>query len=1300
MANAQPGDRAQRVARESLAALRRGNRQTARRLAFRTLEMDPRNETGWLILAALANPSARRGYLTHLLVIHPESRRALQALSELESRPLPATPSPPTPPSDAPPQAPPPAPKPSSAVVQEAHPLEVPTNRVAPRVATGLLRGGLRILGTLGGIAYLTLFGLIMSQRGREGLPANVLQSAGEALVQLVQYMVAHPLFYTWHRTDQAALRLVAEIFGNSAALLIIGVGLAAVLGVPLGLIAALTQRRGGGSLALVFSVVGISTPSFLLAMVFWVVNIQVHKTFDIKVLPTSGFGFDAHMIFPALVLAARPLAQVAQITYVSLIDVLSTDYVRTARAKGLFQRLVYLRHAFRNLWIPILTTLGSSLRFSLASLPVVEVFFNWPGVGSTLLEAIRLGSAPLVTDLIVSLGLFFLIVNQGLDWLFPLLNPVLRQASHGQQRRDERGLLSLVRDGLGEISDALGELRHLIPGLPRPARPARPGRGPTQPTEPEERPDGRRSHRRLRSLLYNPALMIGGLLVIGLAAMAVSGGAWTGASAYEPHGVMMVEGTIGSPPYAPSSVFPWGTDQLGRDIQALVLSGARQTLLLAFFATFARLLLGSVLGMLAGWAQGGWFDQFVTGTVGVWAAFPVTLFAMILIQAIGIKQGVWVFVVALSVVGWGEVAQLMRSKVIELKPRLFVEAARSLGSRSTHILRRHLLPNLVSPLLVVAALEMGGVLMLLAELGFLNIFLGGGYQAMIAELGAMVPVIVHFSDIPEWGALLANIRQWWRAYPWMAWYPGLAFFLAIMSFNLLGEGIRRLVDRGQFDLSRLVNRYTLLASLGLVAVLVIGLRSSSPLGVYQAEASQFDSQRAMEHIQTLASATFMGRETGTAGARQAADYISSQMAAIGLSPAGDGTSFVQTVPAPRYHVVSVPRLDVIRPDGSLLDSLVYHKQFVDLPGDVSGTESAEAPIVGLALGPDPGGASGDPYGLKNYDLYDRIAIVRKSDLDRLNEGALAATLVVSDDPLDITRRYLLPQRPLVSYSGVIIMMITPQVADTLLASAGSSLADLEAQAADLEPGAIAVTDPGVTVRMELSTASFDESASEDYYNVVGFIAGTGSSFSQAGGGLDSQVVMVSAYYDGVGTSPDGIFYPGANDNASGVATMLELARALKNSPFEPKRTVVFVAWAGGQRREGLSVDAVMNTHLGFDQLNVEDVIELSGVGGGDGPSMVLGQDSSYRLVQLFQAAADRLGYSTTTRGRGPHYGLTIQPGFGGRKGLSLDVSWDGSDRLAFTPQDTLSSIDPQKIRQVGETTLLGLTVLTRETNY
>ncbi|MGA9190573.1 MAG: hypothetical protein WBZ24_02490, partial [Anaerolineales bacterium] len=113
MAGPQAEDRAPTVARESLTALRHGDRTTARRLAFRVLEMDPRNETGWLILAALADPSGRRGYLTHVLMIHPESRRALQALDELESSPLPASPFLPTQPTQPHLPAPPAGPEPA-----------------------------------------------------------------------------------------------------------------------------------------------------------------------------------------------------------------------------------------------------------------------------------------------------------------------------------------------------------------------------------------------------------------------------------------------------------------------------------------------------------------------------------------------------------------------------------------------------------------------------------------------------------------------------------------------------------------------------------------------------------------------------------------------------------------------------------------------------------------------------------------------------------------------------------------------------------------------------------------------------------------------------------------------------------------------------------------------------------------------------------------------------------------------------------------------------------------------------------
>jgi len=239
---------------------------------------------------------------------------------------------------------------------------------------------------------------------------------------------------------------------------------------------------------------------------------------------------------------------------------------------------------------------------------------------------------------------------------------------------------------------------------------------------------------------------------------------------------------------------------------------------------------------------------------VGVWAAFPVTLFAMILIQGIGIQQGMWVFIVAFCVVGWAEVAQFVRRQTMGVKPQLYIEAARSVGVPSTRIITQHVTPQLLTALIVLGVLEMGAVLMLLAELGFLNIFLGGGYKVMIAETGSMQPVISYFSDVPEWGAMLANIRDWWRSYPWMAWYPGLAFFLAILTLNLWGEGLRRFLADSRINVSRALNRYTLLAAVIVVAGLIAMLRGSTPLGVYQSQARKFDGQRALADVKALAS--------------------------------------------------------------------------------------------------------------------------------------------------------------------------------------------------------------------------------------------------------------------------------------------------------------------------------------------------------------------------------------------------------------------------------------------------------------
>jgi peptide/nickel transport system permease protein len=1145
-------------------------------------------------------------------------------------------------------------------------------------------------------IAYLTIFGLLLAERGRSGLPAQPLQTAAEALVGLVNYLFHHPALYVWSRQEVPAAHLVLTLFARSAGLLGLALGLALLLGLPLGM--AMATRRGTGrTLMLVLSILGISTPSFLLAMLLWVLNITLYRRLGLPPLPPTGFGWDAHMILPALVLAMRPLAQIAQVTCVALTEAMDQDFIRLAQAKGVPERLIRTRHALRSVLVPVLTTAATSLRFSLATLPVVEFFFVWPGVGLTLIEAIRAGQIPLVTDFILLLGLFFLLVNLIVEFLYPWLDPRLRQ--NGLPQESERLTWAQRRaEWAAVLRDLLRRLRPRRGPRERPALPPLPTR-PIQTWARLEAPSAttRQARRRwwLQRLVGNPALILGTLLVLGLLGVMLWGPQLTSASPYQIHGVMMIEGKIGAPPYPPSSVFPWGTDHIGRDIQALVLYGARTTLMLAFWGMLARLGLGTLLGVLAGWWQDSWLDRLVRRAVGVWAAFPLTLFAMIIIQALGIQQGTWVFIAAICLVGWGEIAQAVRGQVLSLKPRPFIEAARVVGAGSGRILVYHILPQLFPTLIVIAVLEMGGVLMLLAELGFLNIFLGGGFQLSIAEAGRMMPVVARFSDVPEWAALLANIRDWWRSYPWMAWYPGAAFFLAILAFNLWGEGLRRLLEETHLNLARLFNRYVVAGVVVIGVLLGWALNTTAPLSQYRSVAVQFDPQRALAHIRALTAPQMAGRETGTPGAEFAAHYIADQMAAIGLLPAGENNTYIQTLVNPRPHLELPPALEIVDANGRSVLSFVYHQDFNErvVPFPCAGV--AEGPVVGLVTAAEAG-ADDDPYGLGQHHLRDRIILVREADFERLSPEVAAGILVVAEDAADLQRRDLYPQ----AMRGLCrrpIMWISPQTAEILLATAGSSLAGLEALAADLKIGQSAVTAPGATVRMQI-LPRISDGINEAYYNVIGYIPGSGSEVQVPGGkNLDHYVVMVSAYYDGLGIAPDGTLYPGANDNASGVAALLELARLLKESPYQPKRTVVFVAWAGGERREGLSVVNVMNAKTGFSSLTVETVLELSGVAAGTGTRIALGEGSSYRLVKLIERAAGRVGVGVTTRGRGPHAGLPVEAGFGGRSALSAYISWDGSDVLAHTPLDDLSRIDPERLRKVGQTTALTLLMLSRE---
>lgn len=936
-----------------------------------------------------------------------------------------------------------------------------------------------------------------------------------------------------------------------------------------------------------------------------------------------------------------------------------------------------------------MLTTAGTSLRYSLASLPVVESFFLWPGLGSAILESMRFDIPFLITDLTVSLGLLFILVNLSLDFLYPILDPRLRD--EGQEHiSHDIPLRQRLQRWLHAISAWLRE--------PFPNR--RPRTGDADDQEMSGKLETARAHidlhredpgvsdraHILRSALTNPLFLLGIALLIGWTILTVYGPRITDVSPYETNRILTIEGVITGPPFEPSSVFPWGSDVLGRDVQSLVLNGGRQTLTLALFATIARVLLGVVLGMLAGWWRGSWFDRLLNSLISVWAAFPVTIFAMLLILGMGIQQGMKVFIIAFCVIGWGEIAQYVRGQVIAEKPKLHIEAAHAVGARAGRILNIHILPHLLPSIVVLAVLEMGAVLMLLAELGFLNIFLGGGFRV------ENTAGIYYYSDIPEWGALLSNIRDWWRSYGWMAWYPGLFFFLSIFSVNILGEGLRRFLEASRISLNRFINRYTAIFATVAIVVTVLLFRSQTPLGLYSKEAELFEAERAMSDIAALSSPEFEGRESGTDGNRAAAEYIAARMEEIGLFPGGEKETFLQAIYNPRFHLVEVPRLEILDENNDLVESLTYREDFVEFVDYGLPYPDAKGPVVGLALG--------EGYYERRVrspqELFENIILVRDSDLRNLDIKIAAGILVISEDPAVMETKLLYPHD---TSASLPVMYITPELADRLLASCGSSLAALDAARDGLANGDMYYTDPGGKLYMEIIGA--EDTLDDKYINVIGYIPGTGALMGEGQGrGLDNQVIIINAYFDGLGVGPDGTFYPGANDNASGVATMLEMARVMMEGEYAPKKTVVFIANSGGQRRDLLAVNNAMNAKTGFGLLTVEAIIELSGTGAGTGDEIFLGPGSSYRLVTLYEDAAARTGAKITTRGRGTHFGRRSFSWGNTRTAMSAYISWEGSDWMVNTVHDTIDIIDPDKLQQTGETTLLTLLVLSREVDY
>jgi peptide/nickel transport system permease protein len=221
-----------------------------------------------------------------------------------------------------------------------------------------------------------------------------------------------------------------------------------------------------------------------------------------------------------------------------------------------------------------------------------------------------------------------------------------------------------------------------------------------------------------------------------------------------------------------PSQKYRLGTDEFGRDILSRLMYGATNSLRVAVLSVAIACLVGTTFGMIAGYT-GGFTDNAVMRVMDLFFAFPAILLALSIVTALG--PGTRNTILAIAIVYTPIFARVARGPVLAAKEMEYVDAARSIGSRHARILGRHVLPNITAPLLVQVSLALSWAMLTEAGLSFLG-------------LGTIPPA-------PSWGSMLADSRRLMELAPWTAIYPGLAIMFGVLGFNLLGDGLRDVLD-------------------------------------------------------------------------------------------------------------------------------------------------------------------------------------------------------------------------------------------------------------------------------------------------------------------------------------------------------------------------------------------------------------------------------------------------------------------------------------------------------------------------
>lgn len=497
----------------------------------------------------------------------------------------------------------------------------------------------------------------------------------------------------------------LAKRFPKTLTLAVGGTLFGAAVGVLLGIIAAIHRNKFADNLIMVLSLLTVSTPSFFLALILMLIF-----CLNLRWLPSIGMDTWQGAILPIATLGLQAIGSIARTTRSAMLDVIHQDYIRTSRSRGVPERVITYRHAFKNALIPVLTTIGLRFGGLLAGATLVETVFSIPGIGRFVVDSVSNRDYPAIQGAVLVLAVTFVLVNTLVDLLYAAVDP---RVKYGLRRNTA---------------------------------------------------DMKNKHPVLRRFMRRKVSVVAAAVLILFVLIAILGPlVWQvdplKQSVMKKYGPMTVQ-------------HPLGTDNLGRDTLARMIYGARVSLAISFAGVLSGALIGVLLGVSAGYF-GGWVDAIISRFIDILLAFPGLLLAITIVAVLG--PGSVNTVIAITIFTIPGLTRMVRSVVLSLKSSEYVEACKTMGESNLRIILTHVIPNSMSQIIVNVTLSLGTAILTASSLSFLG-------------LGVTPPEA-------EWGAMLSQMREVIRTYPTGVLVPGIAITLVVMSFSLVGDGLRDALD-------------------------------------------------------------------------------------------------------------------------------------------------------------------------------------------------------------------------------------------------------------------------------------------------------------------------------------------------------------------------------------------------------------------------------------------------------------------------------------------------------------------------